>query len=355
MGSLGRVSMVNGKMQAIIKHQYGYGAELQMIDIPNYAEDEVLIQVTAASICGTDVHIYTWDEWSQNRVHPPFVFGHEFSGEVVGLGAKVTSLKKGDFVSAETHLVCGSCQQCLAGLYHICRNTKIIGVDTHGCFAEYIVLPAKNVWRNPKDMPVEVASIQEPMGNAVHTVLSGEVVGKIVAIIGCGPIGMMAAGVAKAAGAAEVIALDINEYRLNLAKRMGATRTINSAKENPLQVIDRVTSGNGVDVVCEMSGNPAAINQGLKMVTNGGRVSILSLPTRPVEINITDDIVFKGITVQGITGRRMFQTWQQVSSLLATRQVDVLPIITHSFPLEEFEKGFDLMIEGKCGKVILHP
>jgi len=347
--------MLNGKMRAIIKHQSGYGAQLRMVDIPAFAEDEVLIRVKATSICGTDVHIYTWDEWSKNRVHPPFIFGHEFSGEVVELGAKVTALKKGDFVSAETHLVCGSCRQCLSGLYHICKNTKIIGVDTHGCFAEYIALPARNVWKNPVDMPLDVASIQEPMGNAVHIVLSGEVVGKTVAIIGCGPIGMMAAGVAKAAGAAEVIALDINEYRLDLARKMGATITINSAKENPLQVIDRLTSGNGVDVVCEMSGNPAAIVQGLKMVTNGGRVSILSLPTQTVEINVTDDIVFKGITIQGITGRKMFQTWQQVSSLLGSRQVDVLPIITHSFPLEDFEKGFDLMIRGECGKVILHP
>lgn len=347
--------MLKGKMSAIIKHQFGFGAELQMVDIPHFTEDEVLIRVKATSICGTDVHIYTWDKWSQNRVHPPFIFGHEFSGEVVKLGDNVTSLKKGDFVSAETHLVCGSCRQCLSGLTHICKNTQIIGVDTHGCFAEYIALPARNVWKNPVDMPLHVASIQEPMGNAVHTVLSGEVVGKTVAIIGCGPIGMMAAGVAKAAGASEVIALDINEYRLGLARKMGATLTINSAKENPLQVIEHVTSGNGVDVVCEMSGNPEAIIQGLKMVTNGGRVSILSLPTHPVEINVTEDIVFKGITIQGITGRKMFQTWQQVSSLLATRQVDVLPIITHSFPLEEFEKGFDLMIHGKCGKVILYP
>lgn len=347
--------MMNGKMKAIVKHHRGFGAEMRTVDIPEIKDDEVLIKVKATSICGTDVHIYTWDEWAQNRVNPPYVFGHEFSGEVVKTGSKVTSVEKGDMVSAETHLVCGTCPQCLTGQYHICKNTKIIGVDTQGCFAEYVALPAGNLWKNPKDMPYDVASIQEPMGNAVHTVLSGDVTGKTVAVIGCGPIGIMAAGVAKAAGAGQVIALDVNEYRLGLAEKMGATSIIHSLKEDPVKAVLALTGGNGVDVVCEMSGNPIAINQGFKMVTNGGRVSILSLPVKPVEINITDDIVFKGVTVQGITGRQMFRTWQQVSSLLASGQVDVSPMITHHFPLEEFDKGFDLMMKGECGKVVLHP
>ncbi|WP_409294309.1 L-threonine 3-dehydrogenase [Peribacillus sp. SCS-26] len=346
---------MNGKMKAVVKHHRGFGAKLEMVDIPSIKEDEVLIKVKATSICGTDVHIYTWDEWSQSRVNPPYVFGHEFSGEVVEIGSKVNSVEVGDFVSAETHIVCGRCPQCLTGQYHICKNTQIIGVDTQGCFAEYVALPAGNLWKNPKDMPFDVASVQEPMGNAVHTVLAGETAGKTVAIIGCGPIGIMAAGVAKAAGASQVIALDLNDYRLELAKKMGATTIINSGKENPLEVIDRLTGGNGVDVVCEMSGHPIAMDQGFKMVTNGGRVSILSLPVRPVELDVTNDIVFKGITVQGITGRLMFKTWQQVSSLLASGQVDVKPMITHHFPLEDFEKGFELMIKGECGKVVLQP
>ena len=347
--------MMNGKMKAIVKHRRDFGAEMRTVDIPEIKDDEVLIKVKATSICGTDVHIYTWDEWAQNRVSPPYVFGHEFSGEVVRIGSKVNSVQIGDMVSAETHLVCGSCPQCLTGQYHICKNTKIIGVDTQGCFAEYVALPAGNLWKNPKDMPYDVASIQEPMGNAVHTVLSGDVTGKTVAVIGCGPIGIMAVGVAKAAGAAQVIALDVNEYRLGLAEKMGATAIIHSLKEDPVKAVEALTGGNGADVICEMSGNPTAINQGFKMVTNGGRVSILSLPVKPVEINITEDIVFKGVTVQGITGRQMFRTWQQVSSLLASGQVDVSPMITHHFPLEEFEKGFDLMIKGECGKVVLHP
>ncbi|WP_230129593.1 L-threonine 3-dehydrogenase [Bacillus sp. CECT 9360] len=346
---------MNGKMKALLKHHSGYGAELQMVDIPKISDEEVLIKVKATSICGTDVHIYTWDEWSQSRVKPPYVFGHEFSGVVIEVGSKVSSVTAGDFVSAETHLVCGTCPQCLTGQYHICKHTQIIGVDTQGCFAEYVALPAGNLWKNPKEMPYDVASIQEPMGNAVHTVLSGEVVGKTIAIIGCGPIGIMAAGVAKAAGAALVIAFDVNDYRLDLAKQMGATTIVNSMKEDPLKVVEDLTGGNGVDVVCEMSGHPQAINQGFKMVTNGGRVSILSLPVKPVEINITEDIVFKGINVHGITGRQMFKTWQQVSSLLASGQVDVKPMITHHFPLEDFEKGFELMIKGECGKVVLQP
>ncbi|WP_182501236.1 L-threonine 3-dehydrogenase [Peribacillus huizhouensis] len=347
--------MMSGKMKAIVKHKRGYGAELQTVDIPKIHDGEVLIKVKATSICGTDVHIYTWDEWSRRRVNPPYVFGHEFSGEVVEIGAHVTSIKVGDFVSAETHIVCGACLQCLAGKFHICKNTKIVGVDTQGCFAEYVALPAGNLWRNPVDMDPDIASIQEPMGNAVHTVLSGDVAGKNMAIIGCGPIGLMAIAVAKAVGASTVLAIDINDYRLKLAKKMGASHTIHSKLIDPIAYVEQLTNGCGVDVVCEMSGHPTAIKQGFKMITNGGRLSILSLPSEPVEVNITEDIVFKGITVQGITGRLMFTTWQQVSNLLASGQVNIGSLITHHFPLNEFAKGFDLMIKGQCGKVILHP
>ncbi|MCM3409168.1 L-threonine 3-dehydrogenase [Metabacillus litoralis] len=346
---------MNGKMKALIKHHRGYGAQLEMVTIPQISENEVLIKVKATSICGTDVHIYKWDEWSASRVNPPYIFGHEFSGEVVEIGDKVTNVKVGDSVSAETHLVCGKCPQCLTGKAHICNATKIIGVDTGGCFAEFVALPSTNLWKNPKDMPYDLASIQEPMGNAVHTVLAGDVIGKTVAVIGCGPIGIMAVGIAKAAGAAQVIAVDINEYRLQLAKQLGATTIVNSKCQDPLQVVYELTYGHGVEVVCEMSGQPVAINQGFKMVTNGGRVSILSLPTKPVEFDVTNDIVFKGITIQGITGRKMFETWKQVSALIHSGQVNVKSLITHRFSLEQYEKGFELMMDGNCGKVILHP
>ncbi|WP_057913337.1 L-threonine 3-dehydrogenase [Peribacillus muralis] len=347
--------MSRGKMKAIVKHHRGYGAQMQVVDIPDIGVDEVLIRVNMASICGTDIHIYTWDKWSQGRVNPPYVFGHEFSGEVVEIGANVVNVSVGELVSAETHIVCGRCRQCLTGQFHVCKNTIIIGLDTQGCFAEYIALPAKNLWKNSSDMPHDVATIQEPMGNAVHTVLAGEVLGKTVAIIGCGPIGLMAVAVAKAAGADKVLALDINDYRLQLAKKMGATHLIHSIDQDPLEITKGLTNADGVDVVCEMSGNPAAIQQGFKMAANGGRISILSLPSQPVMLNITEDIVFKGLTIQGITGRKMFSTWQQVSSLLGSGKVDVKPMITHRFSLSEFEKGFDLMIKGQCGKVLLIP
>ncbi|SEB01956.1 threonine 3-dehydrogenase [Thalassobacillus cyri] len=346
---------MGGTMKAIVKHHRGVGAELQEVEIPAIKENEVLIKVKATSICGTDVHIYNWDEWSASRVNPPYVFGHEFAGEIVEVGSKVTTFQEGDYVSAETHLVCGHCPQCLTGKYHICENTQIIGVDTQGCFAEYVALPADNLWKNPADMPTDIASVQEPMGNAVHTVLNGDVAGKSVAIIGCGPIGLMAVGVAKAAGASQVLAFDLNEYRLGLAAQMGATTLINSAEEDPVEKAKALTGGHGVDVVCEMSGHPVAMDQGFKMITNGGRMSILSLPTKPVTIDVTNDIVFKGIEVQGITGRKMYETWQQVSRLLHSKQVDLTPMITHHLPLEDFEEGFRLMNEGKCGKVVLHP
>lgn len=344
---------MGGKMKAIVKSTRGYGAELREVDIPTIEEDEVLIKIKATSICGTDVHIYTWDDWASGRVNPPYVFGHEFSGNIVQVGKKVTYLKEGDYVSAETHIVCETCPQCLSGNQHICKNTKIIGVDTNGCFAEYIALPAKNIWKNPSDMPITVASIQEPLGNAVHTVLAGDVTGKTVAVIGCGPIGLMAIAVAKASGAASVFAIDVNPYRLGLAKKMGATTLINSKEEDPTKLVLDATDQNGVDVVCEMSGHPVAMNQGFDMITNGGRMSILSLPTKEVSIDVTNNIVFKGITVQGITGRKMFTTWQQVSSLLNSGALDVSEVITHVLPFSEYEKGFQMMIDGTCGKVVL--
>ncbi len=346
---------MDGKMKALVKHERAKGAQLQEVDIPKIGDLDVLIKVKATSICGTDLHIYNWDEWSASRVNPPYVFGHEFSGEVVEVGDKVSKVNVGDYVSAETHIVCHQCPQCLTGKFHICENTQIIGVDTNGCFAEYVALPEENMWKNPDTMPTDIASIQEPMGNAVHTVLNGDVAGKNVAIIGCGPIGLMAVGVAKAAGASQVLAFDLNPYRLELAEKMGATTIINSKEMDPVAKAKELTDGHGVDVVCEMSGHPIAMDQGFKMITNGGRVSILSLPVKPVTLDVTNDIVFKGIEVQGIAGRKMFETWQQVSRLLQSNQVDVTPIITHHLPMEDFEKGFQLMNEGKCGKVVLHP
>ncbi|WP_426354976.1 L-threonine 3-dehydrogenase [Exiguobacterium sp. R-39] len=342
-------------MRALVKEERGFGAVLKEVAVPSPKRGEVLIRVEATSICGTDVHIYEWDAWAASRVNPPYVFGHEFSGEVVELGEGTKRLKLGDHVSAETHIVCHQCKQCLRGQYHICKNTKIIGVDTQGCFAEYVVMPEENLWVNPDDMPASIASIQEPMGNAVHTVLASDVSAKTVAVVGCGPIGLMAVSVAKAAGAAEVIAIDVNPYRLELAKTMGADVVIDSRHEDVLERVRLMTDGDGIDVVCEMSGHPVAIGQTFEMVTAGGDVNILSLPVKPVEIDLTNHVVFKGVRVQGITGRKMYETWSQVSAFLSSGKVDVKPLITHTLPLERFEEGFELMRQGKCGKVVLQP
>ena len=345
--------IMQGKMKAIVKHTRGFGAALQMVDIPAIDENEVLVKVKATSICGTDVHIYTWDAWAESRVTPPYVFGHEFAGEVVEVGASVTNVAIGDYVSAETHFVCGTCPQCLTGKAHVCQNTKILGVDVAGCFAEYVAVDASNIWKNSKEVPAHIASIQEPLGNAVHTVLSGDVAGCSVAIVGCGPIGLMAVQVAKAAGAAQVIAVDVNEYRLDIAAQIGATTVINSLQQDLPTLVAELTAGNGVDVVCEMSGHPVAIDQAFKMLAFGGRISILGLPTAPVSLDITNDIVFKGITVKGITGRLMYETWQQTSGLLQSGQLDLDKIVTHQLPFEDFEQGFELMMKGQCGKVVL--
>lgn len=342
-------------MRALVKHCAGFGAELREVPIPEPGPGEVLIKVEATTICGTDVHIYTWDEWAAGRVRPPYVFGHEFSGEVVETGIGVTHVAVGDRVSAETHIVCGSCPQCRRGEAHVCLNTEIIGVDRNGCFAEYAVMPAENLWKNPAGVPADVASAMEPMGNAVHTALSGPIAGRTVAVIGCGPIGVMAVAVAKAAGAVAVIALDINEYRLELAQKMGATHLVHSGEEDPVEQVRTITTGYGVDVVLEMSGNPTAIRQGFAMLTFGGRVSMLGLPTRPLQLDVAEEIVFKGAQVHGIVGRRMYETWQQTAGFLASGQVDLTPMITHRFSLEDYEQAFAQMMSGKSGKVVLYP
>lgn len=343
---------MSGQMVALVKETASAGAVMKQVPIPSTHPDEVLIRVKATSVCGTDLHIYNWDHWAQSRVKPPYVFGHECSGIVAEVGEKVTDVEVGDPVSCETHIVCGKCPACRRGDFHICYHTQIIGVDRAGCFAEYLAIPASNVWKVPKTMPFDIATLMEPMGNAVHTVLSGPVVGKRVAVVGCGPIGIMAVSIAKAAGAFQVIALDVNPTRLQLAEQMGATHLINSSQEDPVALVRNMTEDHGVDVVLEMSGHPTAIRQGFAMCTYGGRISMLGLPAQDVPINIADEIVFKGITIHGITGRKMFETWEQTAGLLASGQVDLEPLITHRLPLSEFERGFELMRAGDCGKVV---
>ncbi len=342
------------KMRALVKTKTGAGAEMREVPVPEPGPDEVLVRVKRAGICGTDHHIFQWDPWAASRIKPPLIFGHELSGVVEKTGKNVTTHKVGDHVSAETHVVCGKCYQCRTGRKHVCKNVSIIGVDRPGCFADYVVIPAENAWINPKDMPYEIAAIQEPFGNAVHTVFAGHgVTGKTVAVFGCGPIGIMSAGLCRAVGATAVYAIDINPYRLELVKKYNPTKVINAAEEDPVEVIMRETNGEGIDVLLEMSGSEPAIKQGFTVLKDGGHASLLGLTSKPITFDLNNMIVFKGATVFGISGRRMFQTWYQVRAILQSKTLDIKPVITHTFKFEDYEKGFDLMKQGKCGKVVL--
>ncbi len=343
------------KMKVVMKRESKEGAVLAEKEIPQIGSRDILVKVLATSICGTDVHIYNWDQWSQKRIKPPYVMGHEFAGEVVKVGADVKDIKLGDIVSAETHIVCEVCELCKTGQAHLCKDTAILGVDTDGTYAEYVAIPATNAWVNPKDVDPALLSVQEPLGNAVHTVLAGDIIGKTIAVVGCGPIGIFAVAVAKAVGAAKVIAVEVNEYRLNLAKELGADVLINPLKEDPISIILAETGGLGVDVVAEMSGNGKALTDSLKYVKLGGRVSILGIPTHDISIDIANDVVFKGITIQGISGRKMYDTWYQVKGLIQSGRLNIEPVITHRLPLENFQEGFELMRSGNCGKVVLYP
>lgn len=329
---------------------------MQRIPIPEIGPHDVLVQVRAASVCGTDYHIYSWDPWSAGRVKPPLTVGHELAGEVVAIGREVNACKVGDYVSAETHIVCNNCPRCRVGEYHLCENTKILGVDTDGVFAEYVRVPEQNIWVNDKDIPFELQSIQEPLGNAVHTAMSGELTAKSVLVTGCGPIGIMTVPVAKMAGAEIVIAMDVNEYRLDLARQLGADLLVNPAREDPIEVVRGATRGYGVDVVLEMSGNQTAIRQAFRAARNGARISMLGLPSRPVEIDLGADVIMRGLNLQGITGRRMWQTWYQVRSLYRAGLAErIRPVVTHRLPLEQVDLAMELMGSGRSGKVVLVP
>jgi len=346
--------MTSGTMQAVVKTKPGPGAELKEVAIPKPGNGEVLVKVKVTSICGSDLHIYKWNSWAEQHVRPPQIMGHEVAGEVVELGAGVSSLKIGDFISAETHIPCGYCKQCRTGNAHICKNLKILGVDTNGTFAEYVVIPEVVAWKNDPSIPQHFASVQEPLGNAIDTVLSEDVAGKSVAIIGAGPIGMLAVGVARVSGASDIFVTDVNDYRLEIAKKMGATLALNPNQTDVLKTVLDMTNGDGVDVVLEMSGNANALIQGCKMLTPGGRISLLGVFDNPVTMEFNNLIIFKAIRVYGITGRKMFSTWYKAANFLKSKTLDLSPVITHQFKLPEFEKGFELMKSGMCGKVVLH-
>jgi threonine 3-dehydrogenase len=308
-----------------------------------------------ASICGTDLHIYNWDRWAQSRIHPPLIPGHEFCGEVAAFGEEVTSVKEGDFVSAEMHVACGKCLLCRTGEAHICRDVKIIGVDADGAFAEYVVIPESNIWKLDPAIPQEYASILDPLGNAVHTVLAGEIAAKTVAITGCGPIGLFSIAVARAVGAAQVFAIEINEYRRKVARQMKADFVLDPTKEDVVARVKQETGGLGVDVVLEMAGHPDSIRTAFDIVRSGGRISLLGLTSKPISLNFSEDVIFKGITVQGINGRRMYQTWFQTTALLKAGKLDLHPVITDRIALADFPKAMDRLKTGEASKILLYP
>jgi threonine 3-dehydrogenase len=338
------------RVKALVKESAASGFALKDVPDPSIRDDEVLIRVRRAGVCGTDVHIYDWDEWARGRCRPPFVVGHEFAGDVVRVGALVTDVKEGDRVTAEGHIVDGRCLLCRTGNAHVCPHTKIIGVDRDGCFADYIAMPATNVWHLDDAISYEVGGIHDPMGNAFHTALTADIPGSTVLVTGCGPIGIFAVGICKAAGASRIIATDVNETRLALARQMGAHDAVRP--EEAERVVKRATDGLGVDVVLEMSGVPAAIHQAFALVRVGGKVQMLGIPAKPMDVNFATEVIFKGITIYGVVGRRMYDTWIQMRQFLRSGQFDPTPAITHRFPLEGYEEAMHVIKSGEAGKVV---
>ena len=342
-------------MKAVVKAAAAPGAEIRDVPVPQSGPGEVLLRVLRAGVCGTDLHIWSWDRWSQGRLKPPVTLGHEFVGEIVERGAGVAGLAAGDRVACESHIVCHTCIACRTGNAHVCENTRILGVDVNGGFAEYVAVPAENAWRVPANVPIEVAAVMEPLGNAVHTAFAGPLSGCNLAVTGCGPIGLFAIGVARAAGAARVLASDVSPYRLDLARRMNADGVVDVSRESFGDRVRAVTGGRDLDGVLEMSGSPQAMRDGLAALRNGGRLSLLGLPKEPFELDWNRLVIFKGITLHGVIGRRLYDTWYRMDNLLSSGRLDIRPAITHIMPMERFEEAIQLLRSGQAGKVVLVP
>ncbi|CAD5256210.1 threonine 3-dehydrogenase, NAD(P)-binding [Alteromonas sp. 38] len=338
-------------MKSLVKAKAEKGIWLQDTQEPEVGHNDLLIKIRKTAICGTDMHIYNWDDWSQQTIPVPMVVGHEYVGEVVGMGQEVRGFAVGDRVSGEGHITCGHCRNCRAGRRHLCRNTEGVGVNRPGAFAEYLVIPAFNAFKIPDNISDELASIFDPFGNAVHTALSFDLVGEDVLITGAGPIGIMAAAVARHVGARHVVITDINPYRLELASKMGATRAVDVSKEDLQDVMNELGMSEGFDVGLEMSGVPVAFRDMLKKMNHGGKVAMLGIPPQDVSVD-WNQVIFKGLVIKGIYGREMFETWYKMASLLQSG-LDLSPIITHTFSVDDFQKGFDTMGSGQSGKVIL--
>ena len=338
-------------MKALSKLKAEEGIWMTDVPVPELGHNDLLIKIRKTAICGTDVHIYNWDEWSQKTIPVPMVVGHEYVGEVVGIGQEVKGFKIGDRVSGEGHITCGHCRNCRGGRTHLCRNTIGVGVNRPGCFAEYLVIPAFNAFKIPDKISDDLASIFAPFGNAVHPAVSCDLVGEDVLVSGAGPIGIMAAAVAKHVGARNVVITDVNEYRLELARKMGITRAVNVAKENLNDVMTELGMTEGFDVGLEMSGAPPAFRTMLDTMKHGGRIAMLGIPPSDMSIDWTK-VIFKGLFIKGIYGREMFETWYKMAALIQSG-LDLSPIITHRFSIDDFQKGFDAMRSGQSGKVIL--
>ncbi len=340
-------------MKAYIKKERKPGFELVNKEIDDtLGTHEVLIKIISASLCGTDIHIYDWDQWAQDRVNPPLTIGHEFSGQVIKVGSEVSRVKIGDIVASETHIVCGKCEFCRKGMGHICENTKIIGVDIDGAFAEYIKMPEDNLYVDTSGLNPKYLSVLEPRGNAVQTVLHFDTVLKTVAVVGAGPIGLMGIDVLKAIGAKKIIAIETVGQRIKMAKELGADVVIDALNEDVVARVLEETDGQGVDVVCEFSGNTHALRQSIEYIKNGGAISLLGIFSDNITINL-NEIVFKGVTLYGVTGRKMYESWDQIKALLDSKKLNLEKIVTHELKFKDIDKAFEIMKRKECGKIIL--
>jgi threonine 3-dehydrogenase len=340
------------KMQALVKRERRPGLWLEEVPVPATAEFDVLVRILRSSICGTDVHIYEWDSWAQRIVPVPMQIGHEFVGVIESVGSHVIDFHQGMIVTGEGHIVCGRCRNCLAGRRHLCNKTNGVGVNRPGAFAEYLSIPQTNVWLADPKIPLDVLSCFDPLGNAVHTALSFDVLGEDVLITGAGPIGIMAAAIAKHAGARFVVITDVNPYRLNLAAKLGVTRAVDARKLSLKEVMDDLGMKEGFDVGLEMSGSGDALNSMLTAMCHGGKIAVLGIQSKHAAID-WDLVVFNGLTIKGIYGREMYETWYKMTTMIQSG-LDISSVITHWFPYQEFEKGFQLMKSGQSGKIILH-
>ena len=348
------------RMRAIRKMRPEKGLEVVEVPIPELQDNEVLVGVEATSICGTDLHIWNWDEWSAHRIKPPLTLGHEFAGTVVEVGRNVGHTKVGEYVSAESHITCGMCFQCRTGQAHMCPATRILGIDLDGAFAEYVAVPEKVIWKNDRSkISPEIATVQEPFGNAVFATMAHDLAGQSVGVLGCGPIGLFSIGIARASGAGRVVAVDLNEYRLGRAQAMGAHEVFQPGPETQSTDIAHwmieANEGFGVDIVLEMSGAPSAIDAAFRGVRNGGRVTLFGIPSKPVSIDVAESMIFKNLTVLALNGRRIFDTWYKTRWLLENGVVDLRPLITKEMGLEDIDEAMENLAAGQACKIILRP